>query len=84
MTTISLVKTVKYLVITPITNLDFEDASVKDYSQLLEIEVGTNMDVCVFNAKSQIVESLKPTEIKPYHYYLNNDSVLHKIIHILD
>jgi uncharacterized protein YlzI (FlbEa/FlbD family) len=70
------------LVITPITNIDFESLEVIDNTLLEELEVEPKTQLPVFNGKKQIQEKVIAKSLNKYHWYLK-DGVLNKIIHIL-
>jgi len=73
----------KSLVITSITNLDFESFEVVDNSLLEEIEVEPLTPLLVFNTKKQIQEKVNISTIEVDNHWLVKNDILHKIIHIL-
>lgn len=71
------------LVITSITNLDFESFEVVDNSLLEELEVEPKTQLLVFNTKKQIQEKVIVSNLDPSNHWFIRNGVLHKIIHVL-
>ena len=70
------------LIITPLTNLDFDSNELKDNMLIEELEVEPKTQLPLFNSVKQRSESKTIDFLKEYHWYMRGGS-LYKIIHVL-
>ena len=71
------------LIITNISNLDFEESQVINNCLLEELEVEPKTQLQVFNSKRQIQETVNISTIDPSIHWVIRDGVMNKIIHII-